>query len=216
MPASHEQRNELMGHQVEELLLYRDGPVSRTPSANLVRRNLLMRVGKHGESEFTLTEFGRAALGEYVNGRLNQLPEGGNVSDDTDSQTETEQSSPRVTFLCAEPRCDFEPTTDVALSVDHEQETGHKMTALPGDPIEILGRIRRDQHQGRVEVVLGKLPVPPEEYVVYDASDPGIRLIEVIEHTADIDLVRAFDRYVKMPRGYATVGFLRQLFAVTG
>src|SRR5690242_8613567 len=50
-----------------------------------------------------------------------------NGGEGVDVETDEDVRAP-VTFLCQERGCDFEPTTDVAMAVDHEQETGHHVT----------------------------------------------------------------------------------------
>lgn len=55
--------SELAPWQVDELREYADGPLrpARRPTA-LLRRGMLMSVGKYGETAYAITEFGRAAL----------------------------------------------------------------------------------------------------------------------------------------------------------
>lgn len=85
------------------------------------------------------------------------------------------------------------------------------------DEIEEAGRQGAQEHRARVDAVRAKLGHPPEQKVVFDASEAGaLRLIDVIEGTIEVPHKLAGDLYVKLPRGYATVEFLRMLFAVTG
>jgi hypothetical protein len=71
MGASSQQRRDLTDSQFAELKQYADGkPLSRGhrryPSANLIRRGLLMHVAPHGSGLYQLTEFGRAVLRERI------------------------------------------------------------------------------------------------------------------------------------------------------
>jgi hypothetical protein len=68
-------------------------------------------------------------------------------------------------------------------------------------------------YRRRCAEVVEKLPQPSADQVVFDASHP-MPLLDVIEATAEID--GAGQAWVKLPRGYATVEFLRMLFAVSG
>lgn len=83
----------------------------------------------------------------------------------------------------------------------------------------------REDHRVRTEMLVEWLPAPPDDAVVLDASERGMQLIDVIEATADLSyvgpwpkgrLISPADAYVRLPRGYATVEFLRMLFAVSG
>jgi hypothetical protein len=60
-------------YQVDALALFVSGPRKidqaarqRSPYANLIRRDLLGKVGGHGEALYALTEAGRAAIRECV------------------------------------------------------------------------------------------------------------------------------------------------------
>lgn len=74
----------------------------------------------------------------------------------------------------------------------------------------------REARRLRVQQVIPLLPVPTR--VVYDASE-GAALIDVIEATATVEAETDYSAemlWVKLPHGYATVEFLRMLFAVSG
>jgi hypothetical protein len=71
-PAERKRPSDLLPYQLAELAHYAGGKPRHvaqeqrvtSPTANLIRRNLLMKVGGHGDGLYAITEAGRAALRE--------------------------------------------------------------------------------------------------------------------------------------------------------
>lgn len=73
---------------------------------------------------------------------------------------------------------------------------------------------QRDRERERAMALFVSLPAPLSNEIAFDASQPGVHLIDVIEGTLHVE--EPDKAWVRLPRGHATVEFLRMLYAVSG